>query len=136
MGDTRVKITISNVSNASGSMAVNAIVDRGATFSLFPEATLKRLGVKPENTVNLKLADGRVITRKSGWVKASINRRTNRIPVIFGRKNEPALLGVTALEILGFAVDPIKRRLVAKKYYQHYACFFFTKVARFVFNYM
>ena len=41
----------------------------------------------------------------------SIDGQEGRVPVSFGEEGRPALLGVTALEILGFTVDPIEERL-------------------------
>jgi hypothetical protein len=38
------------------------------------------------------------------------------VPMAFCEADEEAALGVTALEVLGFSVDPIERKLVPRKH--------------------
>lgn|GEM_PF-3718920 len=40
--------------------------------------------------------------------------RSGAVPVAFGGRGEPVLLGATTLEILGFTVDPIEQKLVPR----------------------
>ena len=95
-----------------GRRKIEALVDTGATFSKIPAPELRKLGIKPEFQTIVELGDGRKIKRKVGYVRLSIARKTAPVPVIFGGKNERALIGATTLEILGLAPDPKKKALV------------------------
>lgn len=101
-------------------VSIDALVDTGATFTVIPAPTLRRLGVEREGRIFLKLGDGRLVRRSVGSVRLRIGNRYRRIPVVFGSRGDPVLLGSTALDILGFAVDPTRRELIPKRYFLHY----------------
>src|SRR3989304_2367212 len=50
--------------------------------------------------------------RRVGYVEIEVEGRKAPVPGAFADDGERPLLGATALEILGFSVDPQKRRLV------------------------
>jgi predicted aspartyl protease len=91
---------------------IKALVDTGATFSKFPEAVLRRLGVKPEFTTRVQIGDGRVLKRKVGPMRLRLNGREATVPVMFGKAREAPLIGTTTLEILSLTPDPMGRRLI------------------------
>ena len=51
------------------------------------------------------------MTRQVGSVSMQIGEGGGPVPVTSGEEGQPALLGVTAPELLGFLVDPIDERL-------------------------
>ncbi len=112
MGETRVTIQVATLSGERKE-ALEAIVDTGATFSVIPTSTLKRLHIKrqEQEKVAVELANGHTITRWSGEARIEINGKSRVCPILFGRPQEPMFLGVTALEALGLTVDPMKGRL-------------------------
>ncbi|HKZ64498.1 MAG TPA: aspartyl protease family protein [Thermoplasmata archaeon] len=87
-------------------------VDTGATFSKLPARDLESLGVQPSFEVEVELGDGTVARRDVGYVELEVQERRRIVPVAFGGVGERSLLGATALEILGFAVDPSRQELV------------------------
>ena len=50
-----------------------------------------------------------------GDVFIRINGKARTVPTIFGEPTDTSLLGVTALEILGYAIDPRSRKLEPTK---------------------
>ena len=91
---------------------VEVMVDTGATFSQVPGAMLRRLGMSPQRTMNVRLADGSIIEDQVCDALIRLEGETFVTPVSFGREGEPSLLGVVALETALLAVDPIGQRLV------------------------
>ncbi len=116
MGITEITVEIANPRERRKKWRkLKAIADTGAIFSLLPRDTLEGLGITPYRRETFHLADGREITRQLGDVFLKINGKVGTVPAIFGEPTDTPLLGVTALEILGFTVDPRTRRLEPTK---------------------
>lgn len=94
------------------SSAVEAMVDTGAAYSALPEGMLRDLGVEPSRRRRLRLADGRLRDVDTAEARVTVNGETATTVVVFTDDNAPILLGAHALEGLGLAVDPAKKRLV------------------------
>ena len=91
---------------------MRALVDTGATFSKVPGATLKKLRIKSAFSTKVQLGDGSVVSREVGYVTLKLNGRAAPVPVMFGNKGKVPLIGATTLEILGLAVDPVRKALI------------------------
>ena len=87
-------------------------MDTGATFASVPSQILERLGVVPERTIRLRLANGQIETRQIGIVRAEIDKEQTTILCVFGNPAAPPLIGAHTLEAFLLAVDPVERRLV------------------------
>src|SRR5437867_13379824 len=111
MGLTHVKARIANPGNPRRTATLTFIVDSGAIYSIVPEGTLRRLGIKPHSRRTFTLADGSEITRRMGDVTFVIDRERGASPVIFSERGDSTLLGSVSLEALGFMLDPIRRVL-------------------------
>ena len=142
MGETKVKVGILNLTDASlppqpvcrpdgtgrrgrqahlKAIEVECLVGTGATLTTLPGRVLAQAKITPTGKVKLHLADGREIIRDYGQAKLMLNGETIILDrVVFGQANDPALLGLTALETAGLVVDPIARKLIKKDYYQQY----------------
>ena len=81
------------------------MVDTGATLSVLPASMLERLGVKRTGRRRFQ-GFGGVITREIGTANMSYADEVAGVTVVFGDEDDPPILGVTALEVLGFAVNP------------------------------
>ena len=84
------------------------LVDSGALYTVIPEKYLKNLGIKKDSKREFILADGRVIERYMGGAVFEYLGKRSFAPVMFGEPNDRAVLGVTALESLGFGLNPLK----------------------------
>ncbi|OGS50184.1 MAG: hypothetical protein A3K65_05375 [Euryarchaeota archaeon RBG_16_68_12] len=86
-------------------------VDTGSTITWLPEGVLRELGIEPLDTEEFHVAGGGVLRRPVGEALVELEGVRRHVPVAFGGPEDAALLGVTALEILGFEVDPVTHRL-------------------------
>lgn len=113
MGDVRVQIAVINPRTGARSEEITALADTGATLTVVPGPLLERLGIEKVRTVPLVLADGRRALRDVGDAVVVVNGDAAPCRVVFGQSDDAALLGLTVLEQLGLAVDPVQRRLVS-----------------------
>lgn len=89
-----------------------ALVDAGATHPALPEDVVKRLALADLGEVEGEVAEGRGRLNLVGLVVVQVE---DRIAEVF-RHNEAQratpLLGVVALEQMGFRVDPVTGKLI------------------------
>jgi clan AA aspartic protease len=111
LGLTYIEVDISNPRTPRKTARLRFLVDSGAINSVAPATVLRRLGIKPTSTRKFTLADGTGIERQMGEVSFRINGHSGTSPVIFGKKEDSALLGSVSLEVLGLFLDPLKREL-------------------------
>lgn len=96
---------------------VRMLVDTGATYSMVSKDLAKELGLKPfRKRMLVELADGRKVRLPVGMAMVRIKGREAVNTILIGGAGEP-LLGVEALEALGFAVDPSSRELIQTRSY-------------------
>ena len=115
MGITEVTVEVSNPRDQTHWQKLDLIADTGAIFSLIPRSTLDQLGITPYAEETFHLADGSEIRHPMGDVFIRIDGKARTVPTIFGEPTDTPLLGVTALEILGYAIDPRTRKLEPTK---------------------
>ena len=121
MGTFAWPMTVSSL-DGQNSLDVEATVDTGSFYSMLPSITLRDLGVTPIRTVQLELADRRIIERDIGHVWVTLNphaagngdvtARSVITLVLFGDDSDPILLGAYTLEGLLLAVDPVQQTLI------------------------
>lgn len=116
MGMFHVNAKLANPTVPGRTVDVSLLVDTGATLSWVPRNVIEDLGVEAESHFAFTVADGREMIRPVGPVKMTIEGRSLTLPVAFCEPGEEAVLGVTALEVLGFAVDPLEMKLVPRKH--------------------
>jgi len=86
------------------------LVDTGAFYTCLPPGVCAELGVALVIPHTARTADDRPLDIQLGLAYVEIDGRSGGI--IVSELNVPLpLLGVSALEALGFKVDPVKRRL-------------------------
>jgi len=115
MGITEVAVEVSNPRDQTQWRKLDLIADTGAIFSIIPRITLEQLGITPDTEETFHPADGSEIRRPPGDVFIRIDGKARTVPTIFGEPTDTPLLGVTALEILGYAIDPRTRKLEPTK---------------------
>ena len=93
---------------------VDALVDTGSSYSVFPRSMLERLGVAPRFFLAFELADGNVIERDVGIATLVINDSESSMRVIFGDDDAESLLGANALQEFLLVADPVEERLVSR----------------------
>jgi clan AA aspartic protease len=114
MGMFEVNVKLANLATPGQTEEVSLLVDTGATLSWIPRTILERLGAKAFSRLPFTLANGRRLERDTTAVLLIIDGRKAPVPVAFGEVGEESVLGATALETLGFMVDPIDGKLVPR----------------------
>lgn len=115
MGITEVAVEITNPRDQTHWKTLELVADTGAIFSVIPRPVLDQLGIIAYADETFELADGSEIRRPLGDVFLRIDGKARTVPTIFGEPNDTPLLGVTALEILGFTIDPRTRKFEPTK---------------------
>jgi predicted aspartyl protease len=114
LGTFSVEAAVFRVGMPIPSIRVSLVADTGATFTTFPASALRKLGVEPERSMKVRLADGSVVERSVGYAGLELvgeGRSLRSTPVIFGDEGV-YLLGAVTLRELSLAADPLHRRLV------------------------
>jgi len=95
-----------SVHGTSGSKSIKMLVDTGSTYIVLDPETIKELGLlETPYTINLTLADGRKV--KARIFLAEVRVKDRRGPALIAElEGATPLLGVYALETLGFKVNP------------------------------
>ena len=91
---------------------MEALVDTGATYSVFAGHLLEGMGVASTENSSFELADGRVVELPMGYAAIKVYGKQIIAPVVFGPAGTSPLLGATALEIARLAIDPVRQALV------------------------
>ena len=121
MGLFTVRVGIAHPTDSTKRTEFELWVDTGATLSQIPRELADQLGVPRLGTRSFFLADGRKIDRETAGAMLYINGRQGYVTVIVGEPGDGhLLLGATALETLGFVIDPIGKRLVPQEHIAQY----------------
>jgi predicted aspartyl protease len=116
MGRVEARIRVSNPAAREQPQELVLMVDTGATFTVVPADLWRRLRLASEFTRHLRTADGRLLERGQGNAYVEIDGLAGVVPVVQGDDTDLPVLGVTTLEILGLAVDPVKQTLVPSEH--------------------
>ena len=115
MGEFTVEVGVSRPGGGQV-VRVKAMVDTGATHSMFPASLMSQLNVRSSDRRPCSLADGQVVEYYYGIADIEIDGRTVACPAIFGAEDQ-YLLGATTLECFDLMVDPVAAELVARNLY-------------------
>ncbi len=111
MGTFSVSVEVGDLSG-SRYVAVDALVDTGATYLVVGRDVLHSLGVQPTERRRFAVADGREITYDVGNVALRMDGRVNPVLAVFGEEGTMPLLGAVPLEVFGLGIDPVRQRLI------------------------
>ena len=106
MGLTHVTVNLRAMPTAKKSYKADFLVDTGATDCMAPGKQLRAIGVQPLGKTSDELADGGVKEYEFGVTVIGFLGDITAGRVIFGPDDAEPLLGVTALESVGIAIDP------------------------------
>jgi hypothetical protein len=91
MGLAVLNLEVGNVGRPEEKRQVEFLIDSGAMYSVVPAAILDALGIKPFATYELRLADGRKISRRRGGALFRYQDRVGGADVIFGEPDDSSL---------------------------------------------
>ena len=110
MGFIHVNVGLSKPFDPEPAEMVRVLVDTGAIISVFPAGLLERLGIQRVGQQRFRGFGGSVV-RSVGGVAMTYGDVTSVVPVVFGDEDDTSIMGVTALETLGYEVDPVRGEL-------------------------
>ena len=110
MGFLHIDVEVSNPASPAVSESVRVLVDSGATLSVLPAEMLDRLGIERFEEWRFQ-GFGGIVTRDVGGVFMRYDGAQSAVTVVFGDADDPSVMGVTALETMGFELDPVHGRL-------------------------
>jgi len=110
VGFVKVRVGVFNPAEPSRVLEVEGVVDTGAVYTVVRRDILESLGVKPLSRRRFK-AFGGYVERDVGEAGLLLMGERRTVPVIFGEAEDAVVVGVTALEIFGLEVDPVRGTL-------------------------
>ncbi|ABP50743.1 MULTISPECIES: hypothetical protein [Pyrobaculum] len=110
MGFVKVKAGVFNPLAPDKVVEVEGIVDTGAVYTVIRRDVLEGLGIRPVKRRRFK-AFGGYVERDVGEAGLVLMGERRVVPVIFGEAEDVLVIGVTALEIFGLEVDPVRGTL-------------------------
>ena len=111
VGTFSVELEVGNPSREEF-VAVQAMVDTGAIYTMIPEDILDRLGIPRLETDIFELADDSLVEYPIGDAVVRLQGRMRTVPVVFTRPNNTPLLGATTMEIFRLVPDPVNEQLI------------------------
>jgi predicted aspartyl protease len=111
MGNFQVAVQVGNL-QAGRSEFIEALVDTGASHSIFPAPFLQDLGIVPDEPAPFRLADERLRDFEVGTALVTLYGQSRYTRVVFGDPGMRALLGAITLEEFRLGVDPVGKRLI------------------------
>ena len=93
---------------------VDALVDTGSSYSVFPASMLERLGIQRRFALQFEQADGSIVDRDVGLAMLAINNTESSMRVIFGEDDAEPLIGSNALQEFLLLIDPVGEQLVSR----------------------
>ena len=106
--------TTVRVGNPAGgdTFEMQALVDTGASHSMFPASLLDGLRIDRRSQIDGTLADGSEVSYWTGWALIGIDGEEGTCRVIFGPEGEGnSVVGATTLQMMLFKVDPVREVL-------------------------
>ena len=111
MGTFFVEIEIGDLERQRW-VAVEALVDTGASTCSVPSSLLRNLGVSPVRQKRYRFAQGETRTMRVGQTYIKLMGEEFITDFIFNEEGTMPLLGALALESAHLAVDPHGNRLI------------------------
>ena len=94
-------------------ISLRALVNKGATFPALPEDVVEKLGLPMYGEAEAETATGKEKVRLALAI-IQIEDRTAASYIIVRPRNTTPLIGVVALEQMGYRVDPVTGKLVKR----------------------
>ncbi|MEN2974190.1 MAG: aspartyl protease family protein [Candidatus Caldarchaeales archaeon] len=110
MGLTYVKIVLENPIKLLRE-EVELLVDTGSTLPWIPRKILEKIGAEPTGRKKFKTINGKVIERQVSFVKIRYGESEAIVEVVVAEEGDTPVLGVVALESMGYRVNPVTGEL-------------------------
>ena len=91
---------------------ITGVVDTRVHYSVVPADILRALGIAPQGKRRCKLPCGALADLPSARPRVTLNGKSGRQVVLFGRDSRQIIIGQSALIGLALAADPKNKRFV------------------------
>jgi aspartyl protease family protein len=113
MGFTYVGVNLYNPADSKKTAKVNLLLDSKALFSSVLGELLQKMELRPVERRKLKVYGGMTVERDISSAVIEYQGHRATVPVIFAEPQDTSVLGATALESLGYELDPVTKKLRA-----------------------
>ena len=111
MGETWVTALIRNPAEPERTWRGTFLADTGAVDCLVPRSYLESIGLRPEGQRVYTLADGSEITMDITGARIELMGEVVWATIVMADEDADPLLGLTAMESAGVAVEPLNETL-------------------------
>ena len=111
MGLTYANVTLRKSLRRGPAYSAQFLVDTGSLLSLAPADELRKIGVRPEGTQRVELADGSKTEFEYGEARFEVAGQSATARVFFAEPGTEPLLGAFVMEALALVVHPPSQTL-------------------------
>nr|VFJ43559.1 MAG: clan AA aspartic protease, AF_0612 family [Candidatus Kentron sp. FM]VFJ55077.1 MAG: clan AA aspartic protease, AF_0612 family [Candidatus Kentron sp. FM]VFK07186.1 MAG: clan AA aspartic protease, AF_0612 family [Candidatus Kentron sp. FM] len=111
MGVTHVTAQVFNLARTNRPYEGEFLIDTGSIDCMAPGEALEKIGIQKEGRCVYELASGDTVEYERGFARIALMGQETVVQIIFGPVGIEPILGVVALENMGFVVDPGSNRL-------------------------
>ena len=111
MGLAYVKVTVANPFEPSLSEEVELTADTGSVLPWIPRRILEKIGIKPGPKKVFRTMEGKSIERGTSFARIRYEESETIVEVVMAEEGDIAVLGVVALESMGYRVNPVTGQL-------------------------
>ncbi len=111
MGETFVSVVVRNPAQPDTTWENAFLVDTGSIDCLAPRTQIEAIGLAPRGQRTYSLADGSEITMQITTADLELVGETIGVTIVMAVEGTEPLLGLTAMESAGLAVDPSSQEL-------------------------
>ena len=112
MGKVLEKVRLTNLFQPEKTVAVEAVIDTGATMLVLPQDIINQLNLKKMREAKVRYANKTEIKSIYGVVTVEICRRAGEFNVLAEPEGVQPLVGQIILEQLDLIVDPSTRKVI------------------------
>jgi len=112
MGTFSVTASLAHPQRPEPRVALDLLVDTGATWTMLPPDAVSRLGLTTSLQRAVTLASGERVTYAAGQVALRLNGEELVTLFLRGLAGCLAVLGAVTLEEFGLAPDPVRKTLI------------------------
>ena len=112
MSTFSVSATLIHPERRERSVALDLLVDTGATYTLLPAEVVAELELPTPEDCPVELASGELVVYDMGEVRMRLGGRERATVFLAGPPGCHGLLGAVTLEEFGLAADPRHQRLL------------------------
>ena len=109
MDATYVTVTVRNLADPELAWEGEFLVDTGALHSAVPRRHLDAIGIQPEDTRKLEMADGTDVTFDVGFARLYFMDEQAPVTVLFGDDDAEPVLGRIAMMSAALRFDPVSQ---------------------------